>query len=451
MADIIASLKDRNVEFVDLKLSDLEGRLRHINFPLSRLETALEQGVGFDGSSLGGFRDVAESDLIVKPDTSKIWIDPFYEYPTVSFFGDIYEPKGDAPFDACPRNILRRAVELVKKEKVADRILVLPEFEFYIFDEASYHVNTLSSGFSIESSEEEEGCGLKNAYHVAPPFDVFADLRSEMVHLIQEAGVDVKYHHHEVGRFAQVEIETAFLDAAEAGDIVQTIKYIIRNAAAAEDLKVTFMPKPLANEAGSGMHYHVQLWKGQKNVFADAKDENALSEQARLFMGGIIRHSRALCAFTNPTTNSYMRLQGGMEAPSRVFHSRANRKAALRVPGYLRGGADLRFEYRVPDAAGNPYLTLAGILLAGIDGIKQGFDPGDLIVNQPNDDDDRFPSLPRDFDEALQSLRDDSEFLLAGGVFQKEVITKWLKTKEKEIAEIKSYPTPAEFVKYFAL
>ncbi|NLI98776.1 type I glutamate--ammonia ligase [bacterium] len=451
MSDAIASLKDKNVEFVDLKLSDLEGRLRHINFPLSRLSTAIEQGVGFDGSSLGGFRDVAESDLIVKPDTSKIWIDPFYEHPTASFFGNIYEPNGQETFAACPRNILRKALALVKKEKIADKILVLPEFEFYLFDEASYHVDTLSSGFSIESSEEDEGCGVRNAYHIAPPFDAFADLRSDIVRLIEDAGVEVKYHHHEVCRFAQMEIETAFLDLQEAGDVIQSVKYIIRNAAAAEGIKATFMPKPLAGEAGSGMHYHVQLWKGEKNMFADSKDDNALSETARMFMGGVIKHSRALCAFTNPTTNSYLRLQGGMEAPSRVFHSRANRKAALRVPGYLRGGADLRFEYRVPDAAGNPYLTLAGIMLAGLDGIRRKLDPGELVVDLPKDDDKRFPRLPRSLDEALEALSDDSSFLTEEGVFQKEVINKWLKTKEKEIAEIKSYPTPAEYVKYFAL
>ncbi|TET22815.1 MAG: type I glutamate--ammonia ligase [Candidatus Stahlbacteria bacterium] len=452
MEKLINELKEGGVEFVDLKLSDLSGRLHHITFPLARLQTALAQGVGFDGSSLGGFRDVAESDLVVKPDTSHLFIDPFYERPTASLYGDIYEPDGQTPCSACPRNILRKVVELIKEEEgVADRIFVLPEFEFYLFDEAEFYLETSASGYLVSSCEAEPPSGLQNAYHITPPTDAFANLRSEMVRVIQEAGIEVKYHHHEVGRYAQAEIETALLDISQAGDAVQTVKYLVKNAARAGGVYATFMPKPLANEAGSGMHIHIQLWKGEHNVFSSESDENELSEIALMFLGGIIKHSRALCAFSNPSTNSYRRLRGGIEAPSRVFHSRANRKAALRVPGYVRGAKDLRFEYRVPDATSNPYLVLAAILLAGLDGVRKGLNPGPLIKNQPEADDDRFPRLPASLTEALGALNADASFLAEQGLFPKELIHKWIKTKEKEIEEIESYPTPAEFVKYFAL
>jgi glutamine synthetase len=216
-------------------------------------------------------------------------------------------------------------------------------------------------------------------------------------------------------------------------------------------MQATFMPKPLAHQAGNGMHFHIQFWKEGRNVFASQADEDVLSSEALNFLGGIITNSRGLCALTNPSTNSYLRLTGGMEAPSRVFHSRANRKAALRIPGYVRGAADLRFEYRVPDATCNPYLAIAGILLAGMDGLEKGVNPGPLIVNEPAVDDERFPSLPGSLTEALDSLKTDSGFLTSSGVFPEEVINKWIKIKEKEIAEITSYPTPAEFVKYFTI
>jgi glutamine synthetase len=449
--NLIKELGENGVEFADIKLSDLEGRLHHITFPLGRLETALAQGIGFDGSSLGGFRDTAESDLIVKPDITTVMIDPFYEHPTVSFYGDIYQPDGTTPFPACPRNILGRVLKLVRAKGIADAIRILPEFEFYVFDDAEFILDKTSCGYTLSTCEEESTLGLENAYHITPPADTTANLRNEIVSLIQDTGIEVKYHHHETGPYSQVEIETAFLKAEDTGDAIQTVKYIIKNHAAAEGLAATFMPKPLPGEAGSGMHLHIQLWKNDKNVFASDKDENELSQEALAFMGGIIKHSRALCAFTNPSTNSYLRLKGGLEAPSRVFHSRGNRKAALRIPGYVRGARDLRFEYRVPDATANPYLALAGILLAGLDGINQNFDPGPLVIDQPQDDDDRFPRLPANLTEALAALSTDSSFLTQQDMFPAGLIQKWIKTKEKEIEEISSYPTPAEFVKYFSL
>jgi len=451
VGNLTEELKEKGVEFTDVKLSDLAGRLHHITFPLSRLEVALSQGIGFDGSSLGGFREVADSDLIAKPDISTMMIDPFHKRPTVSFYSDIYQPDGKTPFPACPRNILRKVLELVRSKGLADEVQILPEFELYIFDNAEFVLGTTSSGYTLSTIEEESTLGLKNAYHVTPPTDTTANLRSDVVSLIQDAGIKVKYHHHEVGRFSQVEIETAPLKAEESGDAIQTVKYIIKNHVANEGLFATFMPKPLADQAGSGLHLHMQFWKDERNVFASQTDENELSETARLFLGGIIKHARALCAFTNPSTNSYLRLRGGMEAPSKVFHSRANRKAALRIPGYVRGAKDLRFEYRVPDATCNPYLALAGILLAGLDVVEQGFDSGPLVVDQPDDADDRFPDLPLNFTEALQALKIDSSFLTRQDMFPAWLIEQWIRAKEKEIEEISSYPAPAEFVKYFLL
>lgn len=451
MSDIIQELERKGMEFVDLKLTDLLGRLHHITFPLKRLQTALVQGVGFDGSSLGGFRDVAESDLIVRPDVSRFFKDPFYQHPTASLYGDIYEPDGKTRFNACPRSILNRAAELIIKEDLADRIMILPEFEFYIFNEVDFNLEVTASWVEIVSVEEKPALGLSNAYHVCPPRDAFANLRTEMVRQIGEAGVMLKYHHHEVGRLAQAEIETGFLDVNQSGDVAQTIKYFVKNVAKSEGVRATFMPKPLAHEAGSGMHLHVQLWKKERNVFASRADENELSEKALEFLGGVITHSRALCAFTNPTTNSYRRLTGGMEAPSQVFHSRANRKAAVRVPGYVRGKKDLRFEYRVSDATANPYLAVAGLLLAGLDGVRKASNPGPLIIDEPDPGDKRFPRLPKDLGEAITALRTDTDFLTVDGIFPTGMIDQWIKTKEKEIEAISSYPTPAEFVKYFDL
>ena len=450
MEDIGRKLADLGVSFVDLKLSDLSGKLHHITFPLSRLKKALAQGIGFDGSSLGGFRGLVESDLIVRPDTSKVTIEPFFERPTASFFGNIYEPDGKTPFTACPRNILEKAIEIFTSSGIADRVVVLVEFEFYVFDDVQIYQDATESGYIITSGEEELALSMKNAYHITNPLDTTANLRSEIASLIEKAGVKVKYHHHEVGVHSQVEIETDFMELADAGDAVQLVKYIVKNVVKGQGLYSTFMPKPLAGQAGSGMHLHVQLWKGEENVFASSTDENELSDTALNFMGGMIKHSRALCAFTNPSTNSYRRLMGGMEAPKQVFHSRANRKAAIRIPGYVRGAKDLRFEYRVPDALTNPYLALAGILMAGLDGIRNKLSSGPLVVDEPDPADDSFPHLPEDFSQALVSLASDYGFLTEPGAFPEDVIKKWLKEKEKEIEEISSYPTPAEFIKYFA-
>ncbi len=451
MQDVIKKLEQNGIEFIDIKLSDLEGKLHHITFPLSRLETAIKQGIGFDGSSLGGFRDVAESDLIVRPDLTTFTVDKFFERPTASFYGDIYEPDGSTPFAACPRNILRKALECIKKEDIADEVIVLPEFEFYLFDKAEFTLNTTASGYAVSTMEEDTTLGIRNAYHITPPADTTINIRTEMAAMIQETGIPIKYHHHEVGRFSQVEIETGFLKLQNAGDAIQTIKYIVKNLAVANDYAATFMPKPLANQAGSGMHIHFQLWKDNTNVFAPRKDDDNLSKIALQFLGGIIKHARALCALTNPSTNSYKRLMGGMEAPNRVFHSRANRKASLRVPGYVRDAKDLRFEYRVPDAMANPYLLLTGMLLAGLDGIKNNLNAGQLIVGEPAENDERFPNLPANLKEALMALKQDSLFLTKEGILPQETIDKWIKIKTAEIVDMETYPTPAEYVRYFNL
>ncbi|MBN2380941.1 type I glutamate--ammonia ligase [candidate division WOR-3 bacterium] len=450
MKNLIPKLEELEIEFVDLKLTDLAGALHHITFPLGRLPKAIKTGIGFDGSSLGGFRGVQESDLIARPDTSGIIIDPFYERPTATFFGDIFESDGKTPFAGCPRNILRKTLEHIRSSGIADKIIVLPEFEFHIFDEVEFFAEPTQSGYVITTGEEGLADSLENAYHISNPLDTTANLRSDIAAIIADAGIDVKYHHHEVGPHSQVEIEADFMDVSRAGDSIQLIKYIIKNRVAGEGLYATFMPKPLAGQAGNGMHLHIQLWKGEENIFASPTDENELSETALHFLGGIIKHARALCAFTNPSTNSYKRLMGGMEAPKQVFHSRANRKAAVRIPGYVRGAKDLRFEYRVPDAMANPYLALAGILLAGLDGTEKKLNPGPLIPDEPDPSDEKFPILPRDLSESLASLASDCEFLTRHGIFPEDVIKKWIKEKEKEIEEISSYPTPAEFIKYFA-
>ena len=427
-------IKNNKIEFVDLKFTDIRGLLRHISFPIERLGKAFKQGIGIDGSSVG-FARVERSDLVIKPDPSFYFIDPFYSAPTLSLFADLYLGDGKTPNPLFPRTILKNAIEKIKR--IAENILVLSEHEFYIFKNIDFSLKKDLSFFRIESLEAEPDERKYNAYHIAPPEDIYTTFRVELVRLLRNAGVPVKYHHHEVGKYGQAEIETDFTPALRAADNITLVKYFSKNLARKEGVYITFMPKPLQEEAGNGLHLHVKMFKKGKNIFAGEKEP--LSDLCRYCIGGIIKNARALCAITNPSTNSYRRLWGGLEAPRGIFYSFANRNAAIRIPGYVRTQEDRRFEYRIPDAVMNPYTGIAGIITACLHGIDEKIEP-ERVKNQ---------KLPLSLREALEALRKNPGFLTRQEIFPKEFIDLWIEIKEKEVEEIESYPTPQDYVYYF--
>lgn len=334
---------EKQAKFFDLKYCDLWGRLRHITLPIERFEEITESGVGFDSSSVAGFGKVEGSDMILKPDLNTAFVEPFAQETTVSCFGEIYEAGTGERYGNDPRFILEKAVALVKNVVDCDEVMVRPEFEFYLFNSAEFWTDDSSAVYRIETDElrHDDQTGLAlfkgSAYEVAPPFDRSSDFRSELAGLMASCGIDVKYHHHEGGRFSQVEVEPVFMSAFKAGDGVILTKYLVRNLAFRQGKSATFMPKPIYNEPGSGMHIHLYLSRAGVSLFGDGKSSTGLSQLALYFIGGIIEHLRSLCALTNASTNSYRRLIPGYEAPTEAFFGIANRTAAIRIPGYIRG------------------------------------------------------------------------------------------------------------------
>jgi glutamine synthetase len=477
------AILEKEIKFLDLKYSDLPGRLRHVTLPIERLEQAVEAGIGFDSSAVAGFRTVDAGDMILKPDLDSAFIDPFAEEPTVSCFAEIYESDGKRRYERDPRAILHRAIAALKKETHADAVMVRPEFEFYLFNKAEFWTDQSSAAYRIETDElkhdDPSGFSLFKgpAYHVAPPFDRSSDFRSELSLLMTQCGVPVKYHHHEGGRYSQVEVEPMFLPAMRSADGTMLSKYLVRNLAFKHDKSATFMPKPIFGEAGSGMHVHMYLRKngvggqgsgvggergtrdeerGTKNdagvsLFGDDKAAGKLSKLALQYIGGILNHAPSLCALTNPSTNSYRRLVPGYEAPVLVFFSFANRTAAIRIPGYISTAAEMAIEYRIPDATANPYLSLAAILMAGLDGIRSKTDPGLPLAG-------RFDTLdltlgkkavPFSLVRALDELKKDSAYLAQDGVFSQETIDKWVEIKMDEVEAVARRPHPWEFSLYY--
>ncbi|HHX94871.1 MAG TPA: type I glutamate--ammonia ligase [Clostridia bacterium] len=463
---------DQNeIKMIDFKMIDLYGRWRHLTIPVERFsEEMLKTGVGFDGSNYG-FAPVEKSDMVFIPDLKTGMVEPFSKIPTLSMIGDVYvtsEPL--KPFDQYPRAVADRAEEYMKSTGIADEMKTAPEFEFFVFDHVSYETNSNRSGFRIDtwqaewnSGDEEQNLGykvpLKGGYHMTPPMDILNNLRSEMCLLLEERGVQVKYHHHEVGGPGQLEIEIESGPMREMADKTMLIKYIVKNAAFNAGKTATFMPKPLQNEAGSGMHVHLHLFKQGKPVFYDANGYSGLSREALYFIGGLLKHARALCALTNPSTNSYKRLVPGYEAPVSICFATANRSAVVRIPDYAKLPEQKRFEIRNPDGTCNPYYAFAAILMAGIDGIEQemdpvkmGFGPFDInLYKLSKEEQEKIQPLPFSLDEALDALEEDHEFLLKGGVFPERLIELWLEKKREEVASFNAYPHPLEFARYYDL
>lgn len=448
-------IKQNNIEIIDLKCVDLIGRLHHISLPLSEvtLNDIVFDGVGFDGSSYR-FSKVESSDMILIPDLSTAVVDPFREMKTLSFFANIHlTDKNRTRFNQDGRYVASKAEAILEKYKIADQSWWGPEFEFYIFSKVDYDTRTAASYYYVEHAEEF----YTNAYHAANPFDIYDDFRDEACSYLQKFGIHVKYHHHEVGERGQQEIETYFMNLLEAADKTILTKYTLFNLSRLKNLFVTFMPKPMFHQAGNGLHVHQFLTKKKKNVFYKKGAYGNLDKTALYYIGGLLKHASALCAFTNPSTNSYKRLVPGFEAPVAITFGQANRSSAIRIPKYVNNPQFTRLEYRPPDATANPYLCYSAMLMAGVDGIinkidptEEGFGPFDTNIFELEKD-KRIHFLPRNLSEVLDALELDNEFLKRDNVFTDDLIQQWIKLKEEEIRSIATMPHPFEYKMYFSL
>ena len=448
-------IKEKNIEVIDLKAIDLTGRLHHISLPIKDglIEKLMKEGVGFDGSSYG-FRKVENSDMILIPDLNTAVIDPFREAPTLSFYSHIVLTDDErTPFKQDGRYLAKKAEALLKEVTGCDKSWWGPEFEFYIFSNVDYDTRTSTSFYKVEHAEEFS----KKAYHAANPFDIYDDFRDEACRYFKKLGIEVKYHHHEVGERGQQEIETYFSDLLSTGDNIISAKYALFNLARMKDLFVTFMPKPMYHQAGNGMHLHLYLTKNGKNAFYEKGQYGNINELGRFFIGGMLKHGPALSAFTNPSTNSYKRLVPGFEAPVALTYGQGNRASAIRIPKYVSNPDETRFEYRPPDATANPYLATVAMLLAGIDGvvnkidpIKEGFGPFDKNI-QDEAEFEKIQFLPKSLTESIAALKSDNEFLYRGDIFTDELLDQWIRVKSEEIKSIATMPHPFEYKMYFTL
>ncbi len=451
---------------VDLKFLDFLGTWQHLTIPVERLDKDLfEEGMGFDGSSLRGWQPIHASDMQVRPDPSTARMDPFTRHRTVSFVCNVFDPITGKPYSRDPRYIAQKAEQYLEQTGIADTAYFGPEAEFFIFDDIRYELRSNSSFYRIDSvegawntgSDEGPNLGYKHAhkggYFPVPPHDSQADLRTEMALTLQEAGIPVDVHHHEVASGGQGEIGIRFDTLVTMADKLQWFKYIVKNVARRHGKTVTFMPKPIHGDNGSGMHCHISLWNGDNPLFA-GEQYAGLSEMALHFMAGILHHAPSLIAFTNPTTNSFKRLVPGFEAPVKLAYSSRNRSAAIRIPTYASSPAARRLEFRTPDPSANGYLAFAALLMAGLDGIQRQLDPGDPldkdIYNLPPEQLAEVPSAPANLEQALQCLAEDHEYLLQGDVFTEDVIETWIDYKlENDIEPTRLQPTPLEFSLYF--
>ncbi len=425
-------------------------------------EKTFVDGIGVDGSSLG-FLSVKAGDMIVIPDPSFHFIDPFWDMPVMSVVGDICEVNPTEPHARDPRFTAMKAIKRLRKLLPDTEVFMGPEFEFYLFDEVRYD-QTPSHGFYFLDSEEAEwnsgaeGGSLghhiryKEGYHAAPPLDKTYEIRAHMCRLLQEAGLDVKYHHHEVGGASQQEIETSFGPMMAMADKSQLAKYIIKNSAQRFGKSASFMPKPLFMEPGSGLHVHQFLARGGRSIFFDDSKALNLADIGRYYLGGLLKHAPALLAFTNPSTNSYKRLVPGYEAPVRISYSVGNRTAAVRIPGYIKDPDVMRMEFRPPDGTANIYFAFAAMLMAGLDGIVNKIDPGEPFnkdVAAAAVDPDKFPMLPSSLSRALDASRPTTGFLREDDVFSQQLIDTWLAIKKNEVEQIRLRPHPWEFRLYY--
>ncbi len=464
--EFFAYAREHGAEMIDLKFCDLLGTWQHCSFPTDTWDQqTFKDGVGFDGSSIRGWQAINVSDMLAVPDPSTAQIDPFFAEPTVSVIADIKDPLTGEDYTRDPRHVARKALSYIKKTGIADTCYIGPEPEFFIFDEVRYEQNQHRGFYQIDSVEgawntgrfEEPNLGYKpsykGGYFPVSPTDTYHDLRGKMVKEMQKVGIVVEAHHHEVGTAGQCEIDMKYSPLLDMADQFMWFKYIIKNVAKNHGKTVTFMPKPIFEDNGSGMHTHISLWKAGKPLFAGDKYAG-LSEMALWAAGGLLKHARAVLAFAAPTSNSYRRLVPGFEAPVHLAMSARNRSAAVRIPMYNQSPKAKRLEFRCPDPSCNSYLTFSAIMMACLDGIQNKIDPGapldQDIYDMTTEELSGTPTTPGRLDEALDALAGDHDFLLAGGVFTADLIETWIKYKtDNEVNPLRLRPHPYEFYLYY--
>lgn len=463
--EVLDFAKKNKVEMVDLKFVDLVGTWQHFSIPTSELNLDLfKDGAGFDGSSIRGWKAIQNSDMLVFPDPNSARMDPFTELPTLSMVCNVQDPITRAVYERDPRGVAQRAEQYLKSTRIGDVSYWGPEAEFFVFDHASYD-QTSNSGYYFIDSEEgiwnsgDDGHNLgsrprhKEGYFPVPPTDTQQDIRTEMVREMEKAGIHVEKHHHEVATGGQAEIDLRFDSLLNMADKMMMYKYIVKNVARRHGKTATFMPKPLFQDNGTGMHTHQSIWKGGTPTFA-GKEYAGVSKACLHYIGGVLKHAPALAAFTNPTTNSYKRLTPGFEAPVLLAYSSRNRSAGIRIPMYSTNPKAKRIEVRFPDPSANFYLAFSAMLMAGLDGIQNKIDPGEAMDKNLYDlapeEASNIPTVPASLDEALDNLENDYQFLLKGGVFSEDLVEAWLSYKrENEADAIRIRPHPHEFFMYY--
>ncbi|PYV91146.1 MAG: type I glutamate--ammonia ligase [Acidobacteria bacterium] len=465
--ELIKFVKDKNIKIIDLRFVDLPGLWQHFAITVSELnEDMFEEGVGFDGSSIRGFQKIQESDMLLIPDAASAFVDPFTTVPTLDIICNVKDPVTLQPYSRDPRYIAQKAENYLKSTGIGDTVYFGPEPEFFVLDDIrfdqsynyGYYYLDSAEGFWNSGREEKPNLGYKprykEGYFPVQPMDSLQDIRSEMVLALEEMGVRVEVHHHEVSTAGQCEIDMRFDSLTSMGDKLLKYKYVVKNVARKHGKTATLMPKPIFQDNGSGMHVHQSIWKGSKNVFFEAGGYADLSKAAIYYIGGVIKHASALLAFCAPTTNSYRRLVPGYEAPINLIYSQRNRSACVRIPAYSRSEKSKRLEVRFPDSSCNGYLAFSAMLMAGLDGIQNKIVPPDPIDKDLYDlepeEKAHVKSTPGSLEEVLNSLEADHEFLLKGDVFTKDVIETWLDYKRtKEVDAIRLRPHPYEFALYY--
>ncbi|MDJ0784316.1 MAG: type I glutamate--ammonia ligase [Desulfosarcinaceae bacterium] len=465
-SDVLTMAKEEGVKIVDIRFMDFPGVWQHFSVPISELdEGSFEDGFGFDGSSIRGWQPINASDMLVIPDATTAKIDPFFEAKTLVLIGNIVDPVTRESYTRDPRFIAQKAENYLKSSGIGDAVFIGPEAEFFIFDNIRFESSRNMAFYEIDSvegnwntgREEEPNLGYKprhkEGYFPVPPMDKFQDLRSEMTLVLESLGIDIEAQHHEVATAGQAEIDMRFKPLLQMSDQLMWFKYVLKNVAYRHGHTVTFMPKPIFEDNGTGMHTHISIWKDGNPLFAGDKYAG-ISQEALWAIGGILAHARAVCAFSNPTTNSYKRLVPGFEAPVNLAYSSRNRSAAVRIPMYSDNPKAKRLEFRTPDPSCNGYLAFSAILMAALDGIENKIDPGDPldknIYDLPPEELAVIPSAPGSLDEAIKALSEDNAFLLKGDVFTKDAIEMWIEYKtENEVNPVKLRPHPHEFYLYY--
>ena len=465
--DVLKLIEDKDVKFVDLRFTDTRGKEMHVTLPASQVDEDLfEHGSMFDGSSIQGWKGIQESDMIMLPDPDSATLDPFYDEPTLNLVCDILEPSTLQGYDRDPRSVARRAEAYLASTGLGDTALFGPEPEFFVFDDVRWGADMSGTFYKIDSEEAgwnservyKDGNighrpGVKGGYFPVPPVDSLHDIRAAMCQAMEEMGLEPEVHHHEVATAGQCEIGVAARTLVKKADELQTLKYCVHNVAHAYGKTATFMPKPLVGDNGNGMHVHQSVSKGGNNIFT-GDQYGGLSEEALYYIGGIIKHAKAINAFANASTNSYKRLVPGFEAPVLLAYSARNRSASVRVP-YVSSPKARRIEVRFPDSTGNPYLTFAAMLMAGLDGIRNKIHPGEAmdkdLYDQPPEEEKEIPKVAFQLDQALEALDSDREFLKQGGVFSDDLIDAYIELKMEEVTRLRMTTHPVEFDLYYSV